>query len=187
MKELVISEQTRAWGEVLDELREDNAKKQKSGLPFIIASIFIWSGIIVVCCMDLEPVMRNFLVFCMSTPLMPISYLAGRILKVDIFDKSNPIGNLGFIFTLNQMLYLLIVMWAFRAVPDKMVMIYAMVFGAHLFPYFWLYKNKYYLVSAIFIPVISLVLGCLFSATVVAGVLAFYELVFAICLAKSGK
>lgn len=32
-------------------------------------------------------------------------------------------------------------MWVFRAVPDKMVMVYAMVFGAHLLPLHFLWQN----------------------------------------------
>lgn len=79
--------------------------------------------------------------FCCSCPLLPISWSIGKIMKVDIFDKSNPLGSVGFLFTCNQFLYLLIVMWVFRAVPDKMVMVYAMVFGAHLLPYSWLYRS----------------------------------------------
>ena len=80
--------------------------------------------------LDLPQNTENLLVFCCSCPLLPISWAIGKILKVDIFDKSNPLGNVGFLFTCNQFLYLLIVMWVFNAAPDKMVMVYAMVFGA---------------------------------------------------------
>ena len=142
----------------LDELRSNIAIKQKKGLPFICASIIIWLLILIVILLDLPQNTENLLVLCCSCPLLPISWTIGKILKVDIFDKSNPLGNVGFLFTCNQFLYLLIVMWVFNAVPDKMVMVYAMVFGAHLLPYSWLYKSISYRIFAIIIPVLSLVI-----------------------------
>ena len=112
----------------LEELRNDITLKQKKGLPFICASVVIWFLIMIVVVLDLPQQQENVLVFCCSCPLMPIAWLIGKLLKVDIFEKSNPLGNVGFLFTCNQFLYLLIVMWIFSAVPDKMVMVYAMVF-----------------------------------------------------------
>ena len=162
----------------LDELRNDIAAKQKKGLPFICASVVIWLMILIVILLDLPQYTENLLIFCCSCPLMPIALVVGKILKVDIFDKSNPLGNVGFLFTCNQFLYLLIVMWVFRAVPDKMVMVYAMVFGAHLLPYSWLYKSVSYRVFAIVLPIVSLIIGCMFSALFVAVTLFVAECIF---------
>ena len=63
-----------------------------------------------------------------------------------------------------------------------LVMVYAMVFGAHLFPYSWLYKSKGYTVVAISIPVISLILGCTLNGTTVAAAACIIEVVFACVL-----
>lgn len=166
----------------LEELRNDITIKQKKGLPFICASVVIWLLILIVISLDLPQNTENLLVFCCSCPLLPISWVIGKILKVDIFDKSNPLGNVGFLFTCNQFLYILIVMWVFNAVPDKMVMVYAMVFGAHLLPYSWLYKSISYRVFAIVIPIISLICGCMFSAFFVACTLLLVECIFVIAL-----
>lgn len=109
---------------------------------------------------------------------MPMAWGIGKVIKVDIFDKSNPLGNVGFLFTCNQFLYLLIVMWVFSAVPDKMVMVYAMVFGAHLLPYSWLYKSVSYRIFAIVIPILSLIIGCGFSAIYVVVAMLVMEVIF---------
>ena len=122
----------------LETLRNEIVIKLKKGLPFIGASVVIWLLILIVIILDLPQDKENLLVFCCSCPLLPISWIIGKVIKVDIFDKSNPLGNVGFLFTCNQFLYLLIVMWVFSAVPNNMVMVYAMVFGAHLLPYSWL-------------------------------------------------
>lgn len=65
--------------------------------------------------------------FSLLRPMLPISWIVGKKLGVDIFSKQNPLASSAFLFTMNQVLYLLIVMWIFNAVPDKMLMVYAMV------------------------------------------------------------
>lgn len=161
----------------LDKMRNDLALTQKKGLPFIIASVFIWTLILIVTRLDLPLETKNMLVFCCSCPLMPVAYIAGRILKVDLFDKINPLGKLGFLFTCNQLVYLLIVMWVFNAAPDKMVMVYAMVFGAHLMPYSWIYKSKSFMVASVVLPIAALIMGVKFSASVLAFVCVIFELI----------
>ena len=166
----------------VDELIKDISMKQKKGIPFIVASVVIWILILIVILLDLPLEKEGMLVFCCSCPLMPIAYVCGKIIKVDIFDKSNQLGKLGFLFTCNQFLYLLIVMWVYRAVPEKMVMVYAMVFGAHLLPYSWLYKSLSYRVFAIIIPIVSLILGCMFSSVIIATTMIALEIIFCVCL-----
>ena len=166
----------------LETLRNDIVIKQKKGLPFIGASVIVWLLILTVIMLDLPQDKENLFVFCCSCPLLPISWMIGKVIKVDIFNKSNPLGNVGFLFTCNQFLYLLIVMWVFSAVPDKMVMVYAMVFGAHLLPYSWLYKSLSYRIFSIAIPIVSLIIGCIFSAFSVAVTMLIIEIIFVIAL-----
>jgi hypothetical protein len=166
----------------LDKLRNSISIEQKKGLPFIIASVVIWTLITIVSLLDIPIMTKNLFVFCCSCPMLPLAWIAGKIMKVDIFAKENPLGQLGLLFTMNQIIYLLIVMWVFNAVPDKMIMIYAMVFGAHLLPYSWLYKSKAYAIVAVCIPIIALILGNIFNGSVVAITLVFIEIVFAIML-----
>lgn len=166
----------------LDELRFDIAKEQKSGIPFIAASIVLWGMITIVTLLNIPVKQQNILVFCCSCPLMPLAMIIGKIVKVDLFSKNNPLSKAGFLFTMNQMLYILIVMWVFNAVPEKMVMVFAMVFGAHLLPYSWLYISNAYKIFSIIIPIISLISGVLFNATVVASIMCICELCFLIML-----
>ncbi len=171
----------------LEELRNDIAVKQKKGLPFIITSVIIWGLITVVCALGLPVMTRNLLVFCCACPLLPLSWLIGKMLGIDIFSKENPLGSLGFLFTMNQMLYLLIVMWVYSAVPDKMVMVHAMVFGAHLLPYSWLYKSKAYVIFSIAIPLIALFLGHMTGELILAAAITVLEIVFVILLFRESK
>lgn len=164
------------------ELRIDCAKQQKKGLHFILTSVIIWTIIFVAQMLPVSLVMKNMLTFCASVPLCPIAFGISKLIKVDFQGKSNPLTSLGIIFTVNQMIYLLIAMWVFVASPGKLVMVYAMIFGAHLLPYGWLYLSRSYFVFAGVIPVLALMLGLRYPAAVVAGVMVFVEIVFCCCL-----
>lgn len=120
-------------------------------------------------------------IFC-SAPLVPLAYFISKIIGADFQNKNNPLTKLGLIFTTNQIFYLLIVMWVYAAIPDKMVMVYAMVFGAHLFPYGWLYQSKTYYILSVIIPIGALILGLYYNAAIIAIFMLMIEVVFCCCL-----
>ena len=80
------------------------------------------------------------------------------------------------------MLYILIAMWVYAAVPEKMLMVYAMIFGAHLLPYGWLYQSKVYYVLSVLIPILVLVVGVNCPSVFLAGFMLIIEILFSICL-----
>jgi len=166
----------------LEQLRFDCAVKQKKGLHFILASIIIWSAIMAVQLTSLPVLSKNLLTFCFTAPLMPLAYMISKLIKVDFTNKGNPLTNLGILFSLNQLLYLLIAMWVYPTIPEKMVMVLAMIFGAHLLPYGWLYKSKSYIVLSVLIPVLVLIVGINFPAYIVAEVMVLFEIVFSLLL-----
>jgi len=166
----------------LDEMRMNSAVKQKKGLHFFLASIIIWSAILVVHLTAQSILTKNLLTFCFTAPLVPLAFLISKLIRVDFTNKENPLTNLGVLFSVNQMLYLLIAMWIYNAVPEKMVMILAMIFGAHLLPYGWLYQSKSYMVMSAIIPVAALVVGINFPPYIVAGLMIMVEVVFSMLL-----
>ncbi len=166
----------------LDELRLDSAIKQKKGLPFIMSSVVIWCAIFIVQLLDLPVLTKNLYTFCCTPILGVLPFIIGRLIKADMQNKENPLNKLGLLFTANQVLYLLIVMWIYAAVPDKMLMVFAMVFGGHLLPYSWLYQSKSYMVFSICIPVAALVIGLNFAPYMLAAIMIGVEIIFSVCL-----
>lgn len=166
----------------LKALRTDCSLKQKNGLHFILASVFIWSVIFVVQLLDFPPMTKNLLTFCCTAPLMPLAFFISKLIKVDFQNKENPLTNLGIIFSLNQLLYLLIAMWIYNVLPGKMVMVLAMIFGAHLLPFSWLYQSKSYLIFSVLIPFTALITGLKFSSVFVALLMIIVEISFSIAL-----
>lgn len=166
----------------LNSLRQDCSIKQKKGLHFIIASIIIWAIVAMIHSTNLPILSKNFYTFFATAPLVPLAYLISKLIKVDFKDSSNPLNQLGIIFSINQILYLLIAMWIFPNVPDKMVMIIAMIFGAHLFPYGWLYQSKTYYIMAMIIPLIALFFGTQYHPNILAFIMIGVEILFSVIL-----
>ena len=119
----------------LSELQKDCARRQKKGLHFIMASVVRWGIILVSHLTPFSIETKNLITFCSSAVLFPLAWGLAKALKIDFEGKGNPLTKAGIIFSINQMLYILIVMWVFAAGPNKMLMVYAMIFGAHLMPF----------------------------------------------------
>ena len=166
----------------LEEMRFDSATKQKKGLHFILTSIIIWLAVFLVHLTSQPILTKNLLTFCFTAPLLPLAYLISKIIKVDFMNKGNPLTNLGLLFSFNQLLYLPIAMWVYPTVPEKMVMIIAMIFGAHLLPYSWLYNSRSYLVMSMIIPVAALIIGINLPSYYVAGIMVLIEIIFSFLL-----
>jgi hypothetical protein len=166
----------------LDELRKDCAWRQKKGLHFILASVLIWGLILIVYLTGLTIEQKNLVTFCCSAVLFPLAWGLSKMLGIDFEGKGNPLTKAGILFSVNQLLYILIAMWVFAAVPDKMLMVYAMIFGAHLMPFSWLYQSKSYLVLSIFIPIMALLVGLFCPPYVLALIMVVVEAVFSLCL-----
>jgi len=162
----------------LEQLRRDCAIKQKKGLHFILASIIIWTLVTIIHLTQLPILTKNLLTFSATAPLVPLAFFISKLIKVNFSDKTNPLNQLGIIFSLNQMLYLLIAMWVYPTVPDKMVMIIAMIFGAHLLPYAWLYQSRIYAIMSILIPFVALFVGMNFDVYVLSGLMIICEIIF---------
>ena len=166
----------------LNELQKDCARRQKRGLHFILASIVIWELILAVQLTNLTTEQKNLAVFCCSAVLFPLAWGLSKMLKIDFEGKGNPLTKAGILFSINQMLYILIAMWVYAAVPEKMVMVYAMIFGAHLMPFSWLYQSNSYMVFSIIVPIASLILGLMYPPYVLAAIMMVIEAVFSACL-----
>ncbi|MBU3204946.1 DUF7010 family protein [Clostridium algidicarnis] len=172
----------------LDQLRMDIAKRSKKGIHFIIASVIIWCAVLVVWLLPIKNIItKNLLTFCFTTPLLPLAYMISKIIKAEFSVKDNPLNKLGILFSYNQFLYILIAMWVYPTVPDKMVMVLAVIFGAHLMPFGWLYKSKAYSVMSVIISFSIFIIGIMFNAVIVSIIMITFEVIFCFCLIVENK
>lgn len=168
-------------------LRIDCAVRQKKGLHFIVASVLIWFGVLLIHASALPIENKNFYTFVCSAPLMPLAMMIAKLFHIDFKSKDNPLTELGIMFSVNQMIYLLIAMWVYAATPEKFLMVYSMIFGAHLLPYGWLYGSKSYFILSVLIPIASLLIGLIFSPVVLAAFMLIEEIGFCLLLTIENK
>ena len=166
----------------LNELIKDCSERQKKGMHFIVASIVIWGLILAVHLTGLSIYYKNLLTFCCTAVLFPLAWGLSKLMKIDFEGKGNPLTKAVILFSINQLLYILIALWVFAAVPEKMLMVFAMIFGAHLMPFSWIYQSKSYLALSIIIPILILVLGLTYPPYVVALVMVIIEIIFSFLL-----
>ena len=171
----------------IDELRLDCALKQKRGLHIILASIIIWLVIAIIHFSYMQILTKNLFTFICAAVLLPLSYLVSKLINVDFQNKSNPLTELGILFSVNQALYLLIAMWIYPTIPEKMLMILAIIFGAHLLPYSWFYKSRIYFTLAILIPFLALIIGLNFEPAILVLTMIGIEIVFSLALIWKNK
>lgn len=171
----------------LEQKRLALAVKQKRGLHFIAASVIICLAIAFVYSSAMPILTKNLFVFICTGILLPLAWGISKVLKVNFSDNENPLSNLGILFSVNQLLYLLIAMWIYPTIPDKMLMVIAIIFGAHLMPFSWLYKSKVYLLFSIVIPFLALFIGLSFSPTILAVGMTIIEIIFAVALIVENK
>ncbi len=179
MTTYMISECT----ESLNALRKDAARLQKRGLPFMMASVLLWTGIMfsTICIENINE--RNFFIFCSSALLMPLASAFGKMLGVNIYQKTtNPINKLGFLCNINQFLYLPIAMWAYNAHPESMLLIYAIIFAAHLLPFSWVYNSRIYFTASMVESIGVILLGYRFGYPVAMGFIVAMQLIVCIRL-----
>lgn len=130
---------------------------------------------------------KNLFTFFATAHLMPLAFVISKLIDVDFQNKDNPLTNLGVLLSAGQILYLLIAMWIYPTIPEKMLMVIAMIFGAHLLPYSWLYKSKSYMVFAIVIPFLALLLGITSQPHELAMAMVGVEIIFSLCLVAENK
>ena len=73
-------------------------------------------------------------------------------------------------------------MWIYPTIPEKMLMILAIIFGAHLMPYSWLYKSRVYFILSILIPFFALIIGLNFDPAILSLTMMGIEIIFSIAL-----
>ena len=173
MTEITNTKSTRrefTYGNDYSAMKTEAMILQKKGAPFMMASVVIWTLVTVTRMLPVDLMTKNLYTFYCPGMLLPCVLIFSKIIGAHVFrNRKNPFNKLGFINTANQMLYLLIVMWAFNQKPDAMLMLFAMVFGAHLLPFSWLYDSKTYLVMSLVTTLGSMLIS-IFAGEVYVGI-----------------
>lgn len=129
-----------------NKLRNELSIKAKNGIDFITAAIFMWIMISFLWSLNYSPYQKSIGTFIISSLMFPFAFFLSKMFKTNWNIKENPIQPLGIWLNVTQLFYFPFLIFILLKMPDYFVMTYAIITGAHFFPYCWLYKEVSYAV-----------------------------------------
>lgn len=143
----------------LQKLKLELAVKAKKGADFILAASVIWFAIAYIWSLQATSYNKSVLVFMVGALLLPLAYVFSKLLKTQWKVAKNPLQSLGLWLNFAQLFYFPFLVFVLLTQPDYFVMVYAIITGAHLFPYTWFYDDNTYAIMAGIISATSLIMG----------------------------
>ncbi len=129
----------------LQTLREDLAARSGRGVPTIAAGAGLWTtfGVTGLVLSDVGVLA----VFCLAGAglLWPFSLLIARAQRLDPFARGNPLGQLAGLLGAVQILFIPVMIGVYRLDPGSVPWTLAVLVGAHLLPFAWVYSSRAYL------------------------------------------
>jgi hypothetical protein len=145
--------------ETLDKLRLELSIKSKNGLDFTLAASIIWLIIEFFWSRGNTSYDKSVLTFIVGSLLLPLAFLFSKLFKTTWTNKGNPLQPLGLWLNFAQLFYFPFLIFTLIKMPDFFIMVYAIITGAHLFPYAWFYKTILHAIFAAVMAIGALFLG----------------------------
>ncbi|WP_147535745.1 DUF7010 family protein [Bacillus marasmi] len=142
----------------LVQIKNDLSIRGKNGIGFLLSGSVIWTIITVIFFQEMDIQIKNILMLFATGIMFPLAILISKIIKAEWIFKDVPLSSLGVIFNVAQFFYFPIMFYAFAKSPNEMVLFFAIITGAHFFPYGWLYNCKpFYFLSPILAVMIVII------------------------------
>lgn len=118
--------------------------KAKNGIDFILAASIIWIILSFVWLLENSNYDKSIITLIMAGLLLPLAFIFSKILKTAWKIKHNTLQPLGLRLNLAQLFYFPFLFFFLFRDPEHFIMAYAVITGAHLFPYAWFYNENLY-------------------------------------------
>ena len=143
----------------LSKLKLEIQLQAKNGIDFILSAGIVWLIISFLWTLNYSSYNKSMLTFMVGAILLPLAFGLSKILKTNWKVKDNPLQPLGLWLNFAQLIYFPFLIFVLIKYPNYFIMAYAIITGAHLFPYAWFYDEIGYAVSAILISAGALLIA----------------------------
>lgn len=143
----------------IQQLKTELRDKAKNGIDFIAAATVVWFLIYGIWTLDHPSFSKSIFTFMIGAILLPLAFGLSKLFKTQWKIQGNPLQPLGLWLNFAQLIYFPFLFFLLFNHPEYFIMGYAIITGAHLFPYAWLYDEIGYAVAAVLISVGSYVLS----------------------------
>src|SRR5699024_220923 len=147
----------------INKVRDQLSVESKNGIGFLLSAIVIWFIITIIFLQSFSFDQKNLYMLISTGLMFPLYVAISHLLKADWKLENNPFGQLGLHLNIAQIIYFPILIWGILKSPDMAIMFFAIITGAHLYPYGWLYHAKAYYILAPIISVMIMMMGLLLS------------------------
>ena len=151
--------------ESFDKFKIELSLKARNGIDFTLSATIIWGLVAYIWTLPISSYNKSVLVFMVSSLLLPTALGLSKILKTQWKIEENPLQPLELWLNFAQLFYFPFLIFTLVKMPDYFIMTYAIITGAHLFPYAWLYKTKWYAIFAGVIAVGAFILALMLPKT----------------------
>ena len=142
----------------VQDLKLEIQLQAKNGIDFILSAGILWLAISHIWTFEYNSYNKSILTFIVGATLLPIAFGLSKILKTNWKVKDNPLQILGLWLNFAQLIYFPFLIFILIKYPDYFIMAYAIITGAHLFPYAWFYDEIGYAVWALVISIGALLI-----------------------------
>ncbi|NHN27591.1 hypothetical protein FIA58_018070 [Flavobacterium jejuense] len=142
----------------ITDLKSEIQLQAKNGIDFILAAGIVWLLISYIWTLGYSSYQKSIFTFMIGSILLPLAFGLSKIIKTNWKVKDNPLQPLGLWLNFAQLIYFPFLIFTLIKHPDYFIMAYAIITGAHLFPYAWFYDEIGYAAWAILISVGTLLL-----------------------------
>lgn len=143
----------------LSQLKSEIRLEAKNGVDFILAATIVWSLITYVWTLDFTAYNLSVITFMVGGIMLPLAFGLSKVLKTNWKIKDNPLDSLGLWLNFAQLIYFPFLIFTLLRFPDYFIMTYAIITGAHLFPYAWFYDEIGYAIWAVVISLGSMLIA----------------------------
>ncbi len=147
--------------EILNSAKDELSIKAKNGIDFTMAASIIWLAIAFIWQQNYPAYQKSIWIFIIGAPMLPLAYLFSKIIGTQWNLPNNPLQSLGLWLNFSQLFYFPFLVFTMIKVPEYFIMTYAIITGAHLFPFGWFYRCWWYTVFAGMMGVGTLILALL--------------------------
>lgn len=146
-------------------LKAELQLKARKGIDFITAASVVWLLIYGIWTLESPAFTKSIFTFMIGAILLPLALGFSKLFKTQWKIEGNPLQPLGLWLNFAQLIYFPFLFFLLYRNPDYFIMGYAIITGAHLFPYAWLYDEIGYAITAVLISVGALVLSLLWGVS----------------------
>lgn len=140
------------------ELKLEIQLQAKNGIDFILSAGILWLFISYIWILEYSAYNKSIFTFMVGAALLPLAFGLSKALNTNWKVANNPLQPLGLWLNFAQLIYFPFLIFILLKYPDYFIMAYAIITGAHLFPYAWFYDEMGYAVCAVLISVGALLI-----------------------------